>query len=56
MDTATDEPKQSKRKELLVFLFLSFILWPVLTVLLVAGYGFAVWIYQWFAGPPGPMT
>jgi nitrate reductase NapE len=26
---------------------------PILAVLVVAGYGFAVWIYQMFAGPPG---
>jgi len=25
---------------------------PVLAVIVVAGYGFAVWIYQLFAGPP----
>jgi len=26
---------------------------PVLAGLIVAGYGFAVWVYQMIAGPPG---
>ncbi|WP_369823021.1 periplasmic nitrate reductase, NapE protein [Rhizobacter sp. OV335] len=26
---------------------------PVLAVGIVGGYGFIVWIYQMFAGPPG---
>lgn len=43
--------KAEKRRELIVFLFLTFVLWPVLTVMLVGGYGFAIWISQWFFGP-----
>lgn len=35
------------------FVFLAAIMAPVLAVLFVAGYGFTVWIYQMFAGPPG---
>jgi len=34
------------------FLFLTVVTVPVLTVLLIAGYGFAVWMYQLVAGPP----
>ena len=41
------------RRELLVFLFLTVVLAPVLAVGIVGGYGFMVWMYQLFAGPPG---
>lgn len=41
-----------KRRELVVFLFLTLVLAPVIAVLVVAGYGFLVWMYQIFAGPP----
>ncbi|WP_092847815.1 periplasmic nitrate reductase, NapE protein [Modicisalibacter xianhensis] len=46
--------KKRKKHELAVFLFLAGILFPILSVIVVAGYGFLVWIYQMFAGPPGP--
>jgi nitrate reductase NapE len=41
-----------KRRELAVFIFLTFILAPLLAVIIVAGYGFVVWMYQIIAGPP----
>ena len=41
-----------QRRELAVFIFLTFILAPILAVLIVAGYGFCVWMYQLIAGPP----
>jgi periplasmic nitrate reductase NapE len=41
-----------KRRELVVFLFLTLVLAPVVAVLVVAGYGFLVWMYQIVAGPP----
>lgn len=41
-----------KRRELVVFLFLTFVLAPLVAVIVVAGYGFCVWMYQLFAGPP----
>jgi periplasmic nitrate reductase NapE len=41
-----------KRPELAMFLFLTFVLAPVIAVLVVAGYGFLVWMYQIIAGPP----
>jgi len=28
------------------------VLAPILAVIIVAGYGFAVWMYQLIAGPP----
>jgi nitrate reductase NapE len=41
------------RRELKAFLFLTVLLAPILAVGLVAGWGFVVWIFQMFAGPPG---
>lgn len=41
-----------KRRELAVFIFLTFILAPILAVIVVAGYGFVVWMVQLVAGPP----
>ena len=41
-----------KRRELKAFLFLTVVMVPVLAVLVVTGYGFAVWVLQMFAGPP----
>jgi len=43
----------TKAQELRSFLFLSVVTAPVLAVVLVSGYGFIVWMYQLFAGPPG---
>jgi nitrate reductase NapE len=43
----------TKTEEWRSFVFLSVVMAPVLAVLVVAGYGFAVWVYQMFAGPPG---
>lgn len=42
----------SKSRELRAFLFLTVVLIPVLTVVVIAGYGFAVWIYQMLIGGP----
>lgn len=50
----TPEQRQEKRRELGVFLFLAGILFPILAVILVSGYGFAVWMLQLVTGPPGP--
>lgn len=41
-----------QRRELAVFIFLTLILAPILAVIIVAGYGFLVWMYQIIAGPP----
>jgi len=45
---------RTPREELLVFLIIVALVWPVVTVGIVGGYGFAVWMYQLVAGPPGP--
>ena len=42
-----------RRREGAVFLFLTVVLFPLLSVALVGGYGFLVWIWQIFTGPPG---
>ena len=47
-------PARSFRDELFVFLIIVALVWPVMTVGIVGGYGFAVWMYQIVAGPPGP--
>ncbi|MBP7065042.1 periplasmic nitrate reductase, NapE protein [Ferrovibrio sp.] len=47
-DTATD----TRRREWIVFLFLTGVIAPGLAVAIVGSYGFAVWMYQMIAGPP----
>lgn len=49
-----DRIPASKRRELAAFLFLTVVLAPAITIAIVGGFGFAVWAYQIFAGPPGP--
>ncbi len=41
----------SKKRELGMFLFITVVLFPVLSVLLVSGYGFAIWISQLLFAP-----
>jgi nitrate reductase NapE len=43
-----------KRMEIFAFLILTAVVMPVLAVGTVGSYGLGVWIYQMFAGPPGP--
>ena len=49
------QPDVRRRWELRMFLFLTVVLFPILSVAVVGGYGFAVWIWQIFNGPPGPI-
>ena len=42
-----------KKTELRAFLFLVVVAAPVLSVMIVGGWGFAVWISQILLGPPG---
>lgn len=53
MSDQTASSEQQRRHELRLFLFLTVVLFPLLAVLIVSGYGFAVWIWQIFNGPPG---
>lgn len=55
-NTGSDSPARpgTRKQELRLFLFLVVLLFPILAVAVVGGYGFLVWMYQIFAGPPGP--
>lgn len=44
---------QRRQQEWRAFLFLTVVLSPVLAVGIVAGFGFLIWIWQMFFGPPG---
>ena len=46
--------RNSRREELFAFIVLAVLIWPVVAVAVVAGYGFSDWMYQIVAGPPGP--
>lgn len=46
--------KPTKRAELLAFFTLAVLIWPVVAVGIVGGYGFLVWMSQLILGPPGP--
>lgn len=48
----TDAPPR-KRHETLAFLFLAIVLFPVLSVVFVGGFGFVVWMQHLMFGPPG---
>jgi nitrate reductase NapE len=50
--TTPAEPLR-KKEEFRTWFFLTFVMAPVLAVLTVSGFGFVVWIYQLFTGPPG---
>ncbi|MFT6556417.1 nitrate reductase [Sneathiella sp.] len=51
--TEVQENDRPKRFEFLLFLFLTFILIPALTIGIVGAYGFAIWIFQiLYTGPP----
>jgi len=43
----------TKRGERRVFIFIAVILFPALSIILVGGYGFAIWMLQLIFGPPG---
>lgn len=53
-DVAAQPTRQQKRAELIVFIVLAAVIWPFITVGVVGGYGFAVWMWQIIFGPPGP--
>ncbi|MBX9402616.1 periplasmic nitrate reductase, NapE protein [Lysobacter sp. BMK333-48F3] len=52
MKRPADTTDGGKRRERAAFLLLTGVVFPLLAVLAVAGYGFAVWIWQIFTGPP----
>jgi len=52
-DHPPKSPKPNKRHETLAFLFLAFVLFPVLSIALVGGIGFVIWMQHLVFGPPG---
>jgi nitrate reductase NapE len=48
-----DHESPTRAQELRSFLFLSVVMAPALAGVIVAGYGFLVWMLQMFIGPPG---
>lgn len=50
----TDSSPVGKPEETRLLVFLLVFLFPLLSVVTVAGYGFIVWISQMIFGPPGP--
>ncbi|NLS13423.1 trimethylamine N-oxide reductase system protein TorE [Vibrio sp. SM6] len=50
----TAEEKREKSDESLAFITIAVVLFPLLSVILIGGYGFIVWMLQLFVfGPPG---
>jgi nitrate reductase NapE len=49
-----DDATRQARKETRLFVFLIVVLFPLLSVAIVGGYGFVVWFMQMLLGPPGP--
>jgi nitrate reductase NapE len=47
--------KPRRPRELFVFALLAALIWPFIAVGVVAGWGFLVWMYYLFTGPPGPV-
>jgi len=56
MNRQTDNHTSIRRNDLKVFAILALFLAPALSVVSVASYGFAVWMYQLVAGPPAVST
>jgi periplasmic nitrate reductase NapE len=54
MSASDTSLRASKRRELGTFVFLAAFLAPLVTLLLICGYGFVVWVWHMIHGPPGP--
>jgi nitrate reductase NapE len=50
-----NEPADLRRSERLLFVLLAVVIWPFIAVGVVSGWGFLVWMYYMFTGPPGPV-
>ncbi|SEL58193.1 periplasmic nitrate reductase, NapE protein [Halomonas daqiaonensis] len=53
-DADKNQATSHKNEELKLFLFIVLLLFPLLAIAVVGGYGFAVWMLQIFTGHPGP--
>ena len=45
----------ARRRKSFVFTVLAVLIWPFIAIGVVAGWGFIVWMYYAFTGPPGPV-
>lgn len=54
MGSSASSPAQDpgRGRELAVFVFLTVVLAPLLSVALVGAYGLSIWVWQLFNGPP----
>lgn len=50
--STSDDNSLSKRQELRLFLFIVVFLFPLLSIVLVGGFGFFIWMAQLILGPP----
>lgn len=50
--TETHSPEQQQKHERNTFIFLAVFLAPILSVIIVGGLGFVIWISQILTGPP----
>ena len=48
----SERVEYTRNQELRSFLFLSVVMAPALTVTVIVGYGFIVWMFQLISGPP----
>jgi nitrate reductase NapE len=44
----------SRREEVLGFVVLAVVIWPIIAIGVVGGFGFLIWMWQIVFGPPGP--
>lgn len=49
---ADTQSPSTRQEELRSFAFLTVVMAPVITGAIIVTYGFLVWFYQMFAGPP----
>lgn len=54
MGSASREPEATKSSEWRTFLLTTFVIIPGAAVGFVGAFGFAIWMFQLIAGPPGP--
>jgi nitrate reductase NapE len=52
-ETSPGNLPSTRQEEWRSFLFFTVVMAPALAVIFVGGYGFLIWVYQMFAGPPG---
>jgi nitrate reductase NapE len=52
-DSSIECAPSTRQEEGRSFLFFTVVMAPAVAVIFVSGYGFLIWVYQMFAGPPG---